>query len=428
MSTENKLSCGYSEKALTRVFQHCCNLGYYFALSILGNQKQARMALLQAYSALFSLASLPATRKEQRLLTLCMVYKSCLDPCMERPPQPESALSRLIPNDGEMFALEHGGAKGERHQQILFVLSRLSLQQRAAVVLRYLGELSLPEIVKVTGVPEDIVCLRLGAARSQIFRCEERGLKVTLNTGLLKGALQDASIRAALSPDIATEILRCALSANGLRQQVRVTSRAMAPSSFYGRTAVTLSAGFGGVTAAGIVAVSFMAPQFVGVEVSPHFGTVVPVNVAIDSLKPISEVYATTPSGVRIDLQEVGTHAYLMNAHENGVYTLVVTDAVQRSSQGDVTVTTVDRTGCRLVSYEAQGNTILLKLTDDESGIDFSTLLCSTLGGRQIEPLAVDEASGQLVLPLLQEPIQLSVKDRCGNPLDTVITLITSLS
>lgn len=144
--------------------------------------------------------------------------------------------------------------------------------------------------------------------------------------------------------------------------------------------------------------------------------------LAVDSKMLVDRVNATI-DGYNIPVYEVDSHVYSIEPSRNGQMSVTVTLINRQMMTQYVEVTGVDREVPTAVSCSKEGDELHLYLSDAGSGVDFSKIEAVDLDGNEIEPIAVDEETGCVILPAVSTTINVYVTDLAGNKLQLVLTI-----
>lgn len=86
-----------------------------------------------------------------------------------------------------------------------------------------------------------------------------------------------------------------------------------------------------------------------------------------------------------------------------------------------VTIDTLDSKPPEVVSHSTSGGKVTIRLKDDLSGIDYSTLYAITESGDKIKPVSNYRSTGDVVFNTPDSSLEIHVSDRAGNSLEITI-------
>lgn len=142
----------------------------------------------------------------------------------------------------------------------------------------------------------------------------------------------------------------------------------------------------------------------------------------VDSFMLVDRVNATI-DGRNIPLYEVDSHVYFIEPTANGKMAVTVTLANRQSRTSYIDVTNVDREIPLATSCIKEDDFIRLYLSDNLSGVDFSSLQILDSKGNETTPVSIDPDRGCITFLTEENTLNIHVKDMAGNTLQLILTI-----
>ncbi len=144
--------------------------------------------------------------------------------------------------------------------------------------------------------------------------------------------------------------------------------------------------------------------------------------LTVDTFLPVDRVNASI-DGRNIPVYEVDAHVYSIEPSRNGTMKVTVTLVNRQQSTQYVDVSTVDRELPIATSCTKKGDLLYLYLSDNESGVDFQSIRAIDLTGREIAPVSIEETTGCIVFPVVDDTLNVYVSDLAGNQLQLILSI-----
>lgn len=146
--------------------------------------------------------------------------------------------------------------------------------------------------------------------------------------------------------------------------------------------------------------------------------------VTVDSLFPITSVKATI-DGENVPLFEIEDNVYKIQPSATGTMVLTASAANKQIYQLEIDVFAerTDKEAPKLIKNEVSSNQVYLYLSDNESGIDYSSAYGMYNNGERIEPVTFNSSENYVVFEYPREDLNFYISDRDGNTLQLVVTV-----
>ena len=152
--------------------------------------------------------------------------------------------------------------------------------------------------------------------------------------------------------------------------------------------------------------------------------TTIPYNVEyivdVQNLVPIKTIHASIDD-LNIPIEQLEQHQFLIKPSVNGIMKVTLTLSNSHSKTMLVNVNDCDRTPPKLIEKRRVNNRLQLAFEDNESGIDFSTMVVKDKDDNTITPISTDETKQIVVLPYHDESLEINVSDHSGNSLHLIL-------
>lgn len=152
--------------------------------------------------------------------------------------------------------------------------------------------------------------------------------------------------------------------------------------------------------------------------------TTTPYNVEyvvdVQNFIPIKTIHASIDA-LNIPIEQLEHNHFLIKPNVNGIMKVTLTLSNSHSKTMLVNVNDCDRTPPKLIEKRRVNNRLQLVFEDDESGIDFSTMVVKDKDGNTITPISTDETKQIVVLPYHDESLEINVLDHSGNSLHLIL-------
>lgn len=127
--------------------------------------------------------------------------------------------------------------------------------------------------------------------------------------------------------------------------------------------------------------------------------------------------------GAPVAVTHLRYHTYLVEARRNGTLLLAVDPMLGYPVNQTVVIDGVDDERPHIASDTREGSVVVIYLTDgDGSGVDWGGITAVLDSGESYPGLLVDGSAGCVRLTMPDEPLHLTVPDRCGNVLHATLT------
>lgn len=180
------------------------------------------------------------------------------------------------------------------------------------------------------------------------------------------------------------------------------------------------------IAAAGLFAFSgtgiLQKPSISSVKAAPSSdSSSAVVTFHVDALFPVSDVSASLNER-KVSVDILGSKDYSIEVTENGYLLLeVVSVSGIKSTQG-VSIDSIDDQAPVIVSHAHRGSHIELHVADaGDSGIDYDGIYAATASSGVIKPEALDTANGLVVFPYPSEDMYITIPDKNGNRLVSLL-------
>ena len=148
------------------------------------------------------------------------------------------------------------------------------------------------------------------------------------------------------------------------------------------------------------------------------------IKFSIDCLLPVTDV-KTYYQESEIAYSKLGS-VYIINADNNGAYKINVTALNNSTANSIIEIDTQDSVPptIDLDSAVITGNTLIISVHDNQSGINYDNLYATLENGTRLNPTYIDKSSGTVQFHITEgKTVIVHVEDDFGNHSDTSFTI-----
>ncbi|MBQ0078451.1 MAG: hypothetical protein KBS66_00985 [Eubacterium sp.] len=146
--------------------------------------------------------------------------------------------------------------------------------------------------------------------------------------------------------------------------------------------------------------------------------------VTVNSMLPVTSVTATIDDS-NVPVFETGDNVYTIEPASSG--NLVITaNSVNKQYyqlQVDVFADRHDKEAPKLIRNEVSDGQVYMYLSDNESGIDYSSAYGLYNNGDRVDPVTFNSSENYLVFDYPKEDLNIYISDKDGNVLQLVVTV-----
>lgn len=138
------------------------------------------------------------------------------------------------------------------------------------------------------------------------------------------------------------------------------------------------------------------------------------ITFSIESFLPTKNLSITLNSEPLV-LEQTGSRTYTATITENGVINVYLENfnGIAVSTYEHVNV--LDADPPNTISYSVKDSVLRVKLSDSQSGIDYSSLRAIDSNGMEFAPLSVDKTTAEVTFAMDPDGLIMFVKDMSGN-------------
>lgn len=148
------------------------------------------------------------------------------------------------------------------------------------------------------------------------------------------------------------------------------------------------------------------------------------IKFSVNCLLPVTDV-KTYYQESEVAYSKLG-NAYIVNADNNGAYKINVTALNNSTANSIIEIDTQDSVPptIDLDSAVITGNTLIISVRDNQSGINYDNLYATLENGTRLNPTYIDKSSGTVQFQITEgKKVVVHVEDDFGNHSDTSFTI-----
>lgn len=148
------------------------------------------------------------------------------------------------------------------------------------------------------------------------------------------------------------------------------------------------------------------------------------IKFSVNCLLPVTDV-KTYYQESEIAYSKLG-NVYIINADNNGAYKINVTALNNSTANSIIEIDTQDSVPptIDLDSAVITGNTLIISVRDNQSGINYDNLYATLENGTRLSPTYIDKSSGTVQFQITEgKKVIVHVEDDFGNHSDTSFTI-----
>lgn len=317
----------------------------------------------------------------------------------------------------------------ERIELIRSAVMELPKQQQSVIVMRYYQNLTMQEISYSMGISRSTAQRLYRAAKEQLkVLLKEKGIYTAF--GVVPGAsaavgkvVENTSVPLEAPASSTPSQL---LSTESMEKTIEETVLKKAPSHLTGAaTAAKCAVILAGLSCtAAITASAVTAPRVASIDVPPKWQIEkAKLVIHTKSVFPISQVTVQKQgSKARLAVpQEEDVYSFTVT--ENGRYSVTVATSNGRTAQYITQVDCIDTILPKASLKKREGRKIWIAFSENETGMDYSSIHCVSDTGVVTRPISVDPDSLTVLFELPEENQQLIYSDRAGNAAQAPLVL-----
>ncbi|MDO4566830.1 MAG: hypothetical protein Q4B42_05810, partial [Oscillospiraceae bacterium] len=124
-----------------------------------------------------------------------------------------------------------------------------------------------------------------------------------------------------------------------------------------------------------------------------------------------NEVVCISPDGAADRAERLSAQTFIYHATQNGVYTVSVGNGEE--ARREITITTVDREGPKVMDYQYSGGLLTVSVADEMSNTVIKASYLESESGSRISPYSANE--GELSFRVSEGEYHLYLEDSLGN-------------
>lgn len=150
------------------------------------------------------------------------------------------------------------------------------------------------------------------------------------------------------------------------------------------------------------------------------------ISFQVNSLVPPRSISALL-NDKPVKVEQESYQGYSVNVQENGYLLLQVESITGKTSSQNLLINNLDDTAPKIVRHENSGSSVIIYVTDDDTGVDFAKIRAYNPDtSEQVLPTSFNEEEGYVVFNYPQSAVYIEIPDKAENKITYVLKPIKS--